>query len=112
MFCTSPFRNWALGQGREAGSWGRDEIRDIVGKVQFNGYTTSGGGTGIMGVASAATGALNATGTSTYAAGLSTYSAAGATTLDFSASEVVPTGPMNVPPHIWQPIILYLGRPR
>ena len=107
-----PFRAWTLGTGREAGSWGRDEIRDIVGKVQFNGYTTSGGGTGIMGVASAATGALNATGTSTYAAGLSTYSAAGATTLDFSASEVVPTGPMNVPPHIWQPIILYLGRPR
>ena len=105
------FRNWVLGMG-QAGAWGRDEIRDIVGKVQFNGYTTSGGGTGIMGVASAATGALNATGTSTYAAGLSTYSAAGATTLDFSASEVVPTGPMNVPPHIWQPIILYLGRPR
>lgn len=101
-----------LGVEREAGAWGRDEIRDIVGKVQFNGYTTSGGGTGIMGVASAATGALNTTGTSTYAAGLSTYSAAGATTLNFSASEVVPTGPMNVPPHIWQPIILYLGRPR
>ncbi len=25
---------------------------------------------------------------------------------------VVPTGPVNVPPHIWQPIIIYLGRPR
>ena len=27
-------------------------------------------------------------------------------------SRDVPTGPRNVPPHIWQPISLYLGRPR
>ncbi len=30
----------------------------------------------------------------------------------FDASRVVPTGPENVPQHIWQPVILYLGRPR
>ena len=30
----------------------------------------------------------------------------------FAFSNAVPTGPMNVPPHIWQPIIIYLGRPR
>ena len=29
----------------------------------------------------------------------------------FDASYVVPTGPQNVPQHIWQPAILYLGRP-
>ena len=29
----------------------------------------------------------------------------------FDASYVVPTGPQNVPQHIWQPAVLYLGRP-
>ena len=32
--------------------------------------------------------------------------------IGFSASNFVSTGPQNVPPHIWQPIILYLGRPK
>lgn len=27
------------------------------------------------------------------------------------ASRVVPTGPQNVPPHVWQPLMIYLGRP-
>ena len=27
------------------------------------------------------------------------------------SSRVVPTGPVTVPPHVWQPIILYLGLP-
>ena len=27
----------------------------------------------------------------------------------FDSSRVVPTGPVTVPPHVWQPIILYLG---
>ena len=26
-------------------------------------------------------------------------------------ARVVPTGPVTVPPHVWQPIILYLGLP-
>ena len=29
----------------------------------------------------------------------------------FDSSRVVPTGPVTVPPHVWQPIILYLGLP-
>ena len=28
----------------------------------------------------------------------------------FNASQNVPTGAQNVPPHIWEPVILYLGR--
>ena len=92
-----------------AGTWGRDEIRDIVGKVRFKGYTASG--TGFMGVASDASGALYTEDTGTYAGALGTHTVA-ASTIKLSASKSVPTGPMNVPPHIWQPIILYLGRPR
>ena len=29
----------------------------------------------------------------------------------FDSSRVVPTGPVTVPPHIWQPVIMYLGLP-
>ena len=31
--------------------------------------------------------------------------------LFFDSSQGTPTGPENVPPHVWQPAILYLGRP-
>ena len=30
--------------------------------------------------------------------------------LFFDSSQGTPTGPENVPPHVWQPAILYLGR--
>ena len=26
-------------------------------------------------------------------------------------SRAVPTGPENVPPHVWQPVAIYLGLP-
>ena len=29
--------------------------------------------------------------------------------LFFDSSRDTPTGPENVPPHVWQPVILYLG---
>ena len=32
-------------------------------------------------------------------------------TLGFDASRTVPTGEENVPQHVWQPVILYLGSP-
>ena len=28
---------------------------------------------------------------------------------DLDTSLVVPTGPENVPPHVWQPVAIYLG---
>ena len=31
--------------------------------------------------------------------------------LFLDSSRNTPTGPENVPPHVWQPAILYLGRP-
>ena len=29
----------------------------------------------------------------------------------FRASNIIPTGPVTVPPHIWQPVVIYLGLP-
>lgn len=101
-------RGWEPGAGKEAGAWGRDEIRDIVGSVRFKGYTASG--TGFMGVGIDASGALYTDDISTYAGSLGTHTVA-ASTLKLSASKSVPTGSKNVPEHIWQPIIIGLGHP-
>lgn len=101
-------RGWEPGAGKEAGAWGRDEIRDIVGSVRFKGYTASG--TGFMGVGIDASGALYTDDISTYAGSLGTHTVA-ASTLKLAASKSVPTGSKNVPEHIWQPIIINLGHP-
>ena len=95
-----PFRNWALGTGGAAGAWGRDEIRNIIGSVNYS----------IMTFGSSGTGSFTVTDIGSY-----TTASGGANTryssINFNPARVVPTGPQNVPPHIWQPIILYLGRP-
>ena len=94
------FRNWALGQEQAAGAWGRDEIRNIMGSASpfiMDGYEPSVSGT--MSVKRIANAAQSGDSRPTFA-------------LNFNASNVVPTGPQNVPQHIWQPIILYLGCPR
>ena len=96
----APFRAWTLGTGREAGSWGRDEIRNIVGSIAP--WSAENNASGAFSVGDTRTSRPNGTGTP---GSINTL-------YNFDASLVVPTGPMNVPPHIWQPIILYLGRPR
>ena len=99
----APFRNWALGQNEDAGAWGRDEIRNLVGDY------TARSDTGVIGHPTFANGV--------FAAGTASkpYQPQGqggtAYDLSFDASRVVPTGPMNVPPHVWQPVIIYLGGP-
>ena len=104
------FRAWVLGQEREAGGWGRDEIREIEGALQRLPQPQSG----YVWLPSGLTGAFSIDNDS----GRSTSTMSGInftsnpTKVLFKASNVVPTGPMNVPPHIWQPIILYLGCPR
>ena len=94
------FRNWALGQSADAGAWGRDEIRNITGAVAELFGQQSGGATGAMQIS-----LLN---NRTAATG----SGAGYGRVSFDASNGVPTGPLNVPPHIWQPVVIYLGRPK
>ena len=93
--CRKSFRNWAPGIDEGAGQWHRDEIRNITGTVDT--------GTGIFD----ATGAFSVVESGKEQTSAGSYNS----DFKFDASFVVPTGPQNVPPHVWQPVILYLGRP-
>lgn len=93
------FRNWGPGVGKDAGAWGEDAIRNITGQAS---------GANSVGPCADGMGAIyrgEVQGNATYRNG--SYGGY----LMFDASRVVPTGPENVPPHIWQPAILYLGLP-
>ena len=93
------FRNWAQGESKEAGAWGEDAIRNITGEAS---------GANSVGPCADGMGAIYrgaVQGNATYRNG--SYGGY----LMFDASRVVPTGPENVPPHVWQPVCLYLGRP-
>ena len=94
------FRNWALGADGTAGSWGRDEIRNIIGSVNYSIMTFGSSGTGSFTVTDIGSYATASGGANTR------YSS-----IDFNPARVVPTGPQNVPQHIWQPVIIYLGCP-
>lgn len=104
------FRAWVLGQERAAGSWGRDEIREIEGTLQRLPQPQAG----YVWSSSSVTGAFSTDNDSIFStstmAGVDSISSP--TKVLFKASDVVPTGPVNVPQHIWQPVILYLGRPK
>ena len=94
------FRAWTGGGGREAGSWQADAIREI--DANWSGiYST--------------TTASSASGAGRFDLTISERAVAGQgegyAQPSFAASRVVPTGPVTVPPHVWQPIILYLGNP-
>lgn len=100
------FRNWAQGSEKGAGTWGRDEIRNItggsnLGQERRDAVLTHG--------STSTDGALKYTqmNQSKVAGG----SGVGIGSLELDASLVVPTGPQNVPQHVWQPLCLYLGRP-
>ena len=93
--CLSPFRSWTGGSIEDAGAWHSDETRNITG--QFNTTDCAVGG---------ASGAFATSGTGTRAPQTETVSN---TVVTFDASRVVPTGPENVPVHVLQPVIIYLG---
>ena len=95
-----PFRNWARSGDGSAGAWGRDEIRNITGSINIMRLAVGGA----VGPFSLINDRIVAVGVGGVTASISD--------IGFSASNVVSTGPQNVPPHIWQPIIIYLGRPR
>ena len=96
-----------LGTGREAGSWGRDEIRNAEGHFAVLPMPGSAGynfyGDGLW---------KTDTSKTTVVASSGSVPPGNYLLPKFAFSNAVPTGPMNVPPHIWQPIIIYLGRPR
>lgn len=93
-------RCWADGGDENAGAWHRDEIRNITGAVYDHHF-----GTG-----PSSSGALIYT-----EAGSKGYSASGSAEkhgkVSLDASKTVPTGVQNVPQHVWQPVIFYLGKP-
>ena len=92
------FRNWAQQGDAEAGAWEQDAIRNITG--------TAGSFKAIPG-SNRFSGAF----TKLVSTGGSDDSAAtGPAALSFDASLVVHTGPQNVPQHVWQPLVIYLGR--
>ena len=89
------FRAWTGGSTEDAGAWHSDETRNITG--QFNTTDCAVGG---------ASGVFATSGTGTRAPQTETVSN---TIVTFDASRVVPTGPENVPVHVLQPVIIYLG---
>lgn len=93
------FRNWGPNVGN-AGSWGQDAIRNIIG--------TAGLFKSLSNNENRFSGALTLLETT---GGSNDSDGSGPAALSFDASLVVPTGPQNVPQHIWQPVMLYLGRP-
>ena len=101
------FRNWALGQSADAGAWGRDEIRNITGAIgkEIRDDTTN------LGVFSKSK-ASSITGMTLVTSGSGTAAVLSHSVSTFATSNMVPTGPQNVPQHIWQPVVIYLGRPK
>lgn len=96
------FRNWAPGTEAQAGGWGRDEIRNATGKIGWR--------TGVE--APTASGVFHVQSLQDYSyTGHSANNIPATVSISFDLSTTMPTGPENVPPHVWQPAILYLGRP-
>ena len=95
------FRNWGPGADSQAGAWERDAIRNIAGRIGLidrEPRREESEPTAPFAVRSVSYGPETRTGTD--------YGAIA--NMDISLS--VPTGPQNVPQHVWQPAILYLGR--
>lgn len=92
------------GQEKDAGAWGRDEIRNITGGSNLGGgrrdTVLTHGSTSTDGVFK-----YTQMNQNKVAGG----SGVGIGSLELDASLVVPTGPQNVPQHVWQPHAIYLG---
>ena len=94
------FRGWT-GTG-EAGAWQSDAVREVYGTMNGRNSWIYVNGTGPL----ATTGSV-----SYYLAQLAEGGAGAFASFDFRLSRSVPTGPVTVPPHVWQPVILCLGNP-
>ena len=91
------FRNWALGQEREAGAWQTDTGREVYGTFGGLSPTPSGAFTSSNEAHNIGAGNNHSYVLYTMAASLVWGEHAGT---EFT------------PPHTWQPVILYLGRPK
>ena len=99
--CPPLFRGWTGVTSEKVGSWQTDTGRALTGKIDLD----------ICSYVWESSGVLSGLGASD---GINPQQGAmngQQTAFDFDASRVVPTGPVNVPPHVWQPVAIYLGLP-
>ena len=97
------FRAWVQGGSVQAGAWQEDTVREIWAKLCdfYGGINMSTDG------ALPAASVLSMTGYAHREDLVMRRTGDGY----FRASNIVPTGPVTAPPHIWQPVIMYLGLP-
>ena len=95
------FRAWGSGTSGEAGSWRTDAIRNITGNAMFiRTHAVKTYSSGALKMATQYAGLPAVTGETDIV-----------TALTFDASLVVPTSSVTTPPHVWQPVAIYLGLP-
>ena len=101
--CCELFRAWGQGVEDNAGGWQNDTVREIWAKLCdfYGGINMSTDG------ALPAASVLSMTGYAPREDLVMRRTGVGY----FRASNIVPTGPVTAPPHIWQPVIRYLGLP-
>ena len=99
--CRKSFRNWAPGSGKVSGAWSTDSGRNLTGQVDYLLGTTSGGIT---------SGCFSRT-TQRPPVAVAEGQNHHQIVLNFDAATVwgEHAGAEFVPPHVWQPAILYLG---
>lgn len=102
------FRNWALGQERAAGRFGTDTGRALTGKIGAD-------ATNLKWIRDHTSGAFQVLNTPGVGSGNVMDSYWGNYSVDFNASYVwgaSHSGTEFAPSHIWQPVVIYLGRPK
>ena len=94
------FRGWVQGGSVQAGAWQEDTVREVYGSMSGRNSWIYVEGKG----------ALATTGSTDYfLAQISPGGDGVFSGFDFRLSRSIPTGPITAPPHVWQPVILYLG---
>ena len=94
------FRAWVQGGSVQAGAWQEDTVREVYGSMSGRNSWIYVEGKG----------ALATTGSTDYfLAQISPGGNGVFSGFDFRLSRSIPTGPITAPPHVWQPVILYLG---
>lgn len=104
------FRAWALGQSADAGAWREDKLRVITG--DFCSADEGDTGTERADINSVSGAFFIKPGTGTYNSGVTLYADRARIAFDTSLLGSNYAGTETVPQHTWQPIILYLGRPK
>ena len=94
------FRAWVQGGSVQAGAWQEDTVREVYGSMSGRNSWIYVEGKGAL----ATTGA-----TDYFLAQISPGGDGVFSGFDFRLSRSIPTGPITAPPHVWQPVILYLG---